>query len=368
MLFRGLAHADVADRRRYQDSFGALQRAQHDLDRKLAAILAPSSELKSGADLLRQRVFGGSQIVRDQPFRKTLRNDVLDLLPEQLIAAVAKLLLCLKVQKNDLAALVDHHHRIRTPPQDPAVPAPHLRQMLFRGLAHADVADRRRYQDSFGALQRAQHDLDRKLAAILAPSSELKSGADLLRQGVSGGSQIVRDQPFRKARRNDVLDLLPEQLIAAVAKLLLCLKIQKNDLAALVHHHHRIRSRLQAPAVPAPHLRQMLFRGLAHADVADRRRYQDSFGALQRAEHDLDRKLAAILAPSSELKPGADLLRQRVFGGSQIVRDQPFRKTLRNDVLDLLPEQLIAAVAKLLLCLKVQQNDFFALVHHHHVM
>ena len=128
-------------------------------------------------------------------------------------------------------------------------------------------------------------------------AGELDPGADLLRQRVFRGSQTVGDQPLREALRNDVLHLLPEELVAAVAELLLRLHVQQDDLAALVHHHHRIRRRLQQPAVPALHLRQMLFRRLAHADVADRRRHQDAFGAFQRAQHDLDRKLAAVLAP-----------------------------------------------------------------------
>ena len=222
--------------------------------------LRRAGELDPRADLLRQRVLRRSKVVRDQPFREALRNDVRDLLPEQLVAAVAELLLRLHVQQHDLAALVHHHHRVRRRLQQPAVPAFHLRQMLFRGLAHADVADRRRHQDSFGAFQRAQHDLDRKLAAVLAPPGELDPGADLLRQRVLRGSKIVRDQPFREALRNDVRHLLPEELVAAVAELLLRLQIQQDDLAVLVHHHHRVGRRFQQPAVPALHLRQMLFR------------------------------------------------------------------------------------------------------------
>ncbi len=61
----------------------------------------------------------------------------------------------------------------------------------------------------------------------------------------------VRDQPLREALRNDVLHLLPEEFVAAVSELLLRLHIQQHDLPGLVHHHHRIRSRLQQPAVPA---------------------------------------------------------------------------------------------------------------------
>ena len=366
MLLRTLAHADVADRRRHQRSFRAFQRAQHDLDRKLAAVLAPSGELDPAADLLRQRALLESKIVRHQPFREALRNDVRHLLPEQLVAVVAELLLGLQVQQDDPAVLVHHHHGIRRRLQQPAVAALHLRQNLFRGLAHADVADRRRHQRSLRAFQRAQHDLDRKLAAVLAPSGELDPAADLLRRLAFRKPKVVSHQPFREAFRNDVRYLLPHEFVAVVAELLLGLQIQQDDPAVLVDHHHRVRGRFQQPAVAALHLRQNLFRGLAHADVADRRRHQRSFRALQRAQHDLDRKLAAVLAPSGELDPAADLLRQCAFRGSKIVRNQPLRETLRNDVRHLLPDELVAVVAELLLGLEIQQDDLSALVHHHH--
>src|ERR1700674_1774595 len=127
--------------------------------------------------------------------------------------------------------------------------------MLFRILAHADVADRCRDQDSFGAFQRAQHDLDREIAPILPPPAELDPRTDLLCQRLSRGSGTVSDQPFCESFRNYVLYLLPYEVIAVVSELFLRLKIQQNDLPALVHHHHRIRSRLQQPSV----LRSRLF-------------------------------------------------------------------------------------------------------------
>ena len=103
---------------------------------------------------------------------------------------------------------------------------------------------------------------------------EFDAGADLLRQGLGGGAGAVGDQPFGEALGNDVLDLLPDQFIAAVAELLLRLHVQQDDFSARVHHHHGVRSGFQQPAVSAFHLRQMLFRVLAHADVADGRRHQ----------------------------------------------------------------------------------------------
>src|SRR5579872_3193651 len=136
--------------------------------------------------------------------------------------------------------------------------------MRFGLFARGDVADRGRYQDAFGAFERAQHDLDGKLALVLAPPGELNPRADLLRQRLGRRSQTVRDQPFREAFRNDVLHLLPDQLIAVISELLLRLNVQQDDLPALVHHHHGIRSRLQQAPILAFHLCQVLFDMLAH--------------------------------------------------------------------------------------------------------
>ena len=138
-----------------------------------------------------------------------------------------------------------------------------LRQLLVRAvelrhraqekqlglLARADVADGRRHQDAFGALQRAQHDLHRKLASVLAPPEKLDSRADLLCQSLGCGSGSVCDQPFREAFRDDVRHRLPDQLVAAVSERPLRLSVQKDDLPVVVHHHHRIGSRLQEPSV-----------------------------------------------------------------------------------------------------------------------
>src|ERR1700722_4753978 len=361
-----LAHADVADCRRHQNSFCAFQRTAHDLDGELAALLPPVNEFNSSADLLRQRFCGASGAVRDQPLRKTLGNDVLQLLPYQLVAAISELFFRLNIQQNDLSRGVHHYHRIRSRFQQSAVSALHLCQMSFRFLAHADVADCRRDQNSFCAFQRTAHDLDGELAALLPPVNEFNSSADLLRQRFCGASGAVRDQPLRKTLGNDVLHLLPYQFVAAISELLFHLNIQQNNLSRGVHHYHRIRSRFQQSAVSALHLCQMSFRFLAHADVADCRRDQNSFCAFQRTQHDLDGELAAIFPPCNEFNSSADLLRQRFCGASGAVRDQPLRKTLGNDVLHLLPYQLVAAISKLFFRLNIQQNDLSRGVYHYH--
>ncbi len=132
MFFCRPTYADVADRSRHQDAFGAFQRTQHKLDGKLAAVLPTGNKFDASPDLLRQCFCGAARAIRHQPLGKTLRNDVLHLLAHQFIAVVAELLFCLHVQQHDFAALVDHHHRVRRSFQQTAV----LRARLF---ALADV-------------------------------------------------------------------------------------------------------------------------------------------------------------------------------------------------------------------------------------
>src|ERR1700683_5415299 len=97
--------------------------------------------------------------------------------------------------------------------------------MVFRVLAHADVADRSRHQNSLGAFERTQHDLDWKLAPILAPSDEFKACADLLGERIRRGAKVVRNQPLGKSFRNDVLHLLTDEFITAIPELLFRLQI-----------------------------------------------------------------------------------------------------------------------------------------------
>src|ERR1700678_444858 len=172
-----------------------------------------------------------------------------------------------------------------------------LTQSVLNPLALRDVADRRGYENSFSAFERAQHDLDRKLTSILPPPAEFKSGTYLLRQRLRGGARPVGDQPFREALRDDVLYLLSDEFIAPVTKLSLRLIIQQNDVASLVHHHHCVRGRLQQAAISTLHLRQMLFCLLAHRDVADRCGYEDPFAAFEWPQHNLDGKLTSVLPP-----------------------------------------------------------------------
>ena len=244
-----LTHGDVADGRSHQNAFRAFERAEHDLDGKLAAVFAPPDELDSSADLLGQSFGCAASTVGDDALREALGNDVLHLLPDEFIAAVPELLFRPDVQQDNLSGHVHHHHGVGGGFEQPAVPAFHLRQMGFRTLARTDVADGRGHQNPFLTFQRAQHNLDGKLATVFAPPDEFNSGADLLRKSFGRAARSVGDDAFREALGNDVLHFLAYQFVAAVAKLLFCLNVQQNNLSAHVYHHHGIGRRFQQPAV-----------------------------------------------------------------------------------------------------------------------
>ena len=76
----------------------------------------------------------------------------------------------------------------------------------------------------------------------------------MLRQCFRRRSGAVGDQAFGEALGNDVLDRLTDQFVAVVAKLFFRLKIEQDNLAALVHDHHGVRGRLQQTTVLRPGL------------------------------------------------------------------------------------------------------------------
>ncbi len=195
-----------------------------------------------------------------------MRDDRLDLLPQQFVAAVPELPLRLKVQQNNVAVPVHHDHCVRRRFQQPAIAALHLREMLFRRFAHADIADRRHHQDAFGAVQRAQHQFDRELAAVTPTAGQLDTCTNLLGEGFRRAARFVGDQPFREAFGNDVRYLLAQKLIAAIAETAFRLEIQKDNVARLVHDHHSVGRGFQKSAITAFNLGKMLFGAFHNTD------------------------------------------------------------------------------------------------------
>ena len=168
--------------------------------------------------------------------------------------------------------------------------------MLLGVPAHADVADRRRDQDALGVLQRAQHDLDGKRAAVLPPRDQLDARAYLLRQRLGRGSGAVRDQTLCEALGDDGLHLLADQLVPPVSELLFGLKVQQDDLPALVHDHHRVGGSLQEPPV----LRRRL---LALAEIVGdfREAAQGARSIAQRREGEACQEARAVLSDAHSL-------------------------------------------------------------------
>ena len=128
----------------------------------------------------------------------------------------------------------------------------------------------------------------------------------------------------------------PDQLVAAVAELLLGLEVQQDDLAGLVDHDHRVGSRLEQAAVAPPIW--------ARCCSAALRTLMSRIAAVTRMPSALSSGLSMISMGNSlpslrrpKLDPGADLLRQGLGGGAQVVGDQPLGEALGNDVGDLWP-------------------------------
>ena len=210
--------------------------------------------------------------------------------------------------------------------------------LLLGRLAHADVADGRGDEDALGALERAEHDLDRELGAVLAQGDELDPGADLLGQGVGRRAQVVGDEPLGEALRDDVRDRLADELVAAVAELLLGLDVEQDDLAALVHHDHRVRRRLEQAPVAG-------LGALAFGDVAgDRKERRAAAEADNRAAHlDLDER------PVLPLVDGLD--EPRTLPGDRLRAGRRTPDLLRRaNVGRLHGQHLVTRVAKTLTC------------------
>src|SRR5205807_1255917 len=155
---------------------------------------------------------------------------------------------------------------------------------------------------------------------------------------------------FAKPFRHEDLHPLADQLVAAVTENLFGLGIDQEDPALLVHDDHRVGGRLEEAA-------EFLLGLLAFGDVADGAGHQGAFLCLEGAEADLHGKLAAILAQTIELEIGAHGANPWIAEIPTAVSRMASSKALRDQNLDLLPDQLGARVTKQLLGLRVDEDD-----------
>ena len=102
---------------------------------------------------------------------------------------------------------------------------------------------------------------------------------------------------------DDFRDFLSYKFVPGVSEPLLRRTFRRTISSALVNHHHGIRSRFQKPTIARLGLCQLPFCVFAHTDIADCGGHQNTPGTIERAQHDLDGKLAAVLSPPREFEP-----------------------------------------------------------------
>ena len=141
-----------------------------------------------------------------------------------------------------------------------------------------------------------------------------------------GGRANRREERWRVLAAVDDPPVAPDDLGRLVAISPGERRVDVGHDAVEAVHRDRVGGLLDGGGQP----RALLFRGTTDADVADRGGDEDAVGALERAEHDLDRELAAVLAPADELDAGADLLGKRLGGRPEVVGDQPLGEPARG--------------------------------------
>jgi len=223
--------------------FLGLQRAQADLDRELAAVLAQAVQLQPcphGAG-----AWFGKKIapVVGVPGAEALGHQQLDGLPQQLVAAPAEQFDRLGVDKDDAPLAVDDDHGVRRGLQQ-------VLELLVGALAVGDVADGAHHHGALFGVDGAQADLDRKLATILAQAMQLQprphgAGAWLAKKAAAvaqvGAAVAVGQQHLHR---------LPQQFGTGVAKHPLGLGVDEHDAPGHVDHHDRIGGGFEQIAKP----------------------------------------------------------------------------------------------------------------------
>ena len=111
------------------------------------------------------------------------------------------------------------------------------------GLAVGDVADETQVQVSLSCLQRAEHNVDEKLSAVFVFSApfepHVQRSALLILVAAKPEMHVM--QLFRQ----QYLDGLALQFVAAVPKKPLYLYVDPNNSPILVGNHHRFRYRFE---------------------------------------------------------------------------------------------------------------------------
>src|SRR5262245_11431508 len=250
------ALGDITDRTRNQRALLRLQRTEADLHRKLSPVFPPSVQLQTLTHRPQSRLGEELHAVFGMPGSKPFRHQNLNLLPQKLLALVAKQLLHLGIDQYDLALPIHHDHRIGSGFQKPA-------EFLLGLLALGDITDRTRNQRALFRLQRTESDLHRKLRPVFPPSVQLKTLTHRPHPRLGKELPAVIRMPADKPVRHHMLNHLPQNLLPLEAKHPLHHTIPYTTLSPSIHHDHRIGSRFQKPT-------EFLLSLLALGDITDR--------------------------------------------------------------------------------------------------
>ena len=207
-----------------------------------------------------------------------------------------------------------------------------------------------------GAAQIDQRVLQRLFARGVEQLSSLCSDARV-------GQQVL-DQTLHAA---GAVDGEGDELVGVRVQLALVAPGQQLGIAG--HHAQRLLqvvggdvgklSQFLIRAIQLCHLLQQAGFGLfAGGDVADGGGHQHALGAGERTEHDFDGELAAILTPPESSMPVPICCARASSAERRASAISRSAKPSGMMFFTLLPHQFVAAVAKLLFRLHVEQNNF----------
>jgi hypothetical protein len=119
-----------------------------------------------------------------------------------------------------------------------------LGTFLLGALAFRDVHDGAQNPGALVRLNGVEPDLDRDFAPVFPQAVEVPPGARRAHLRLMQEVIAVLWVPDPEPMGNEGFHGLSYQFIAAVAEQFLRLRIGEDDLVFLVHHNHRVRSRL----------------------------------------------------------------------------------------------------------------------------
>ena len=115
-------------------------------------------------------------------------------------------------------------------------------------FAVGNVADGGRRQGTVVPLERTQADLDRKFLPVFAAAEEGQADSHRPRVGISKKPVAVANVPLAKPLRNQKLNLLADQFVAAVAEEFFGLQVDQQNRPVTVDHHQGVGGQLNQAA------------------------------------------------------------------------------------------------------------------------